>query len=103
MLTLITKQKKIRIELEDVEGGKYNLSLEGSMSRDKIVKACELMELLELRGQRTNNNNDAAPQARTKYKFSKIRTGRCGFQDVGVDRRQISICQSRFDSYSGDV
>jgi len=44
------------------------------MSRDKMVKACELMELLELRGQRTNNNNDAAPQARTKYKFSKIRT-----------------------------
>ena len=48
MLTLITKQKKIRIELEDAEGGKYNLSLEGSMSRDKMVKACELMELLEL-------------------------------------------------------
>jgi hypothetical protein len=78
MLTLITKQKKIRIELEDAEGGKYNLSLEGSMSRDKIVKACELMEL-ELRGQTTDNNNNdnnnnAAPQARTKYKFSKIRT-----------------------------
>ncbi|MGB8033813.1 MAG: hypothetical protein WCF03_08335 [Nitrososphaeraceae archaeon] len=75
MLTLITKQKKIRIELEDAEGGKYKLSLEGSMSRDKIVKACELTELLELRGQTTNNNNNnAAPQARTKYKFSKIRT-----------------------------
>ena len=78
MLTLITKQKKIRIELEDAEGGKYNLSLEGSMSRDKIVKACELMELLELRGQtinnNINNNNNTAPQARTKYKFSKIRT-----------------------------
>ncbi len=44
------------------------------MSRDKIVKACELMELLELRGQTTNNNNDAAPQARMKYRFSKIRT-----------------------------
>jgi hypothetical protein len=73
MLTLITKQKKIRIELEDAEGSKYNLSLEGSMSRDKILKACELMEL-ELRGQTTNNNNNAAPQARTKYKFGKTRT-----------------------------
>ena len=72
MLTLITNQKKIRIELEDAEGSKHNLSLEGSMSRDKILKACELMEL-ELRGQTTNNNN-AAPQARTKYKFGKIRT-----------------------------
>ena len=75
MLTLITKQKKISIELEDAEGGKYNLSLEGVISRDKIVKACELMELFELRGQTTNNNNNnAAPQVRTKYKFSKIRT-----------------------------
>jgi hypothetical protein len=45
------------------------------MSRDKILKACELMEL-ELRGQTTNNNNNnnTAPQARTKYKFSKTRT-----------------------------
>jgi hypothetical protein len=82
MLTL-TKQKKIRIELEDVEGDKYNLSLEGSMSRDKIVKTCELMELLELRGQTTNNIMMLPPQARTKYKFSKIRTWplwvpRCG-------------------------
>jgi hypothetical protein len=42
------------------------------MSRDKILKACELMEL-ELRGQ-TNNNDNNAPQARTKYKFSKTRT-----------------------------
>ena len=75
MLTLITKQKR-RIELEDAEDGKYNLSLEGSMSRDKILKACELMEL-ELRGQTTNNNNNnnnTAPQARTKYNFSRTRT-----------------------------
>lgn len=74
MLTLITKQKKIRIELEDVEGDKYNPSLEGSMSRDKIVKACELMELLELRGQTTNNNNnnnDAAPSSENEVQVQQ--------------------------------
>jgi len=70
MLTL-TKQKKIRIELEDVEGDKYNLSLQGSMSRDKIVKACELMELLELRGQTTNNNNDAAPSSENEVQVQQ--------------------------------
>lgn len=70
MLTLITKQKKIRIELEDVEGDKYNLSLEGSMSRDKIVKACELMELHELRGQTTNNNN-AAPSSENEVQVQQ--------------------------------
>jgi predicted transcriptional regulator len=37
-------KKKIKIELEDAEGGKYNLSLEGNMSKDKIIKVFELME-----------------------------------------------------------
>jgi predicted transcriptional regulator len=37
-------KKKIKIELEDANGGKYNLSLEGNMSKDKIMKAFELME-----------------------------------------------------------
>jgi hypothetical protein len=37
-------KKKIKIELEDAEGGKYNLSLEGNMSKDKILKVFELME-----------------------------------------------------------
>ena len=46
------------IELEDVEGSKYNLSLEGNMSKDKIIEISQLMELLELRGQKTNNINN---------------------------------------------
>jgi predicted transcriptional regulator len=37
-------KKKIKIELEDAEGGKYNLSLEGNMSKDKILRVFELME-----------------------------------------------------------
>jgi hypothetical protein len=63
-------KKKIKIELEDAEGGKYNPSLEGNVSKDKILNACELMEF-ELRGQTTNTNtnnntnNNTAPQART--------------------------------------
>ena len=37
-------KKKIKIELEDAEGGKYNLSLEGNVSKDKILKVFELMD-----------------------------------------------------------
>ena len=37
-------KKKIKIEMEDAEGGKYNLSLEGNMSKDKILKVFELMD-----------------------------------------------------------
>ena len=41
-----SKKKKIKIELEDDEGGKYNLSLEGTFSKEKILQVIELMELV---------------------------------------------------------
>lgn len=41
-------KKKVRIELEDAEGAKYNLSLEGNISKDKIVKIFEFMDLLNI-------------------------------------------------------
>jgi len=43
---LSSKKKKIKIELEDDEGGKYNLSLEGNFSKEKILQVIELMELV---------------------------------------------------------
>jgi predicted transcriptional regulator len=43
---LSSKKKKIKIELEDDEGGKYNLSLEGNFSKEKILQVLELMELV---------------------------------------------------------
>lgn len=41
-------KKKFRIELEDAEGSKYNMSLEGNISKDKILKIVEFMDLLNL-------------------------------------------------------
>ena len=41
-------KKKFKIELEDAEGSKYNLSLEGNISRDKILKIVEFMDLLNI-------------------------------------------------------
>jgi predicted transcriptional regulator len=43
---LSSKKKKIKIELEDDEGGKYNLSLEGNFSKEKILQVIELMDLV---------------------------------------------------------
>ena len=40
-------KKKIKIEMEDEEGGKYNFSLEGSISRTKILKLYEFMSILD--------------------------------------------------------
>jgi hypothetical protein len=43
------------------------------------------------------------PKQERSTSSAKQELDRCGFQDVGVDRRQIFVCESRFDIYSGDV
>src|SRR6266571_5682134 len=41
-------RKKIRIDLEDADGAKYNFSLEGNVTRDKMLKIFELMDLMNI-------------------------------------------------------
>jgi hypothetical protein len=53
---LSTGKKKIKIELEDAEGGKYNLSLEGNLSKDKIQKVLQLVETLNISKDDLDNN-----------------------------------------------
>lgn len=50
-------KKKIKIEFEDAEGSKYNLSLDGDISKNKILKVYELMESLNSRGPIEAENN----------------------------------------------
>ena len=44
-------RKKIRIDLEDADGAKYNFSLEGNVTRDKMLKIFELMDLINIEEQ----------------------------------------------------
>jgi len=53
---LSTGKKRIKIELEDAEGGKYNLSLEGNLSKDKIQKVLQLVESLNISKDDLDNN-----------------------------------------------
>ena len=53
-------KKKIKIQLEDAEGGKYNLSLEGNVSKEKIMKVFELMDLINVDG-KSNRFDGLAP------------------------------------------
>lgn len=46
--TLKMAKKRIRIDLEDSEGAKYNFNLEGNVTRDKILKIFELMDLMNI-------------------------------------------------------
>jgi hypothetical protein len=41
-------RKRIRIELEDEEGTKYTLALEGTVSRDKVMKAMDMLEVMDV-------------------------------------------------------
>ena len=42
-----SQKKKIKIELEDNEGDRYNLSLEGKFSKEKMMRVFELIESFE--------------------------------------------------------
>ncbi len=44
-------RKRIRIDLEDSEGAKYNFSLEGNVTREKMLKIFELMDLMNIEEQ----------------------------------------------------
>lgn len=55
-------KKKIKIEVEDAEGDKYNLSLEGNMSKEKVMKVMELMEAInDGKSEPTEFNNYHTP------------------------------------------
>lgn len=44
-------RKRIRIDLEDSDGAKYNFSLEGNVTREKMLKIFELMDLMNIEEQ----------------------------------------------------
>ena len=52
----MSSRKKIKIELEDDEGSKYNLSLEGNFSKEKILQVIELMDLVRSSDSETITN-----------------------------------------------
>ena len=41
-------KKRIKIDLEDIDGAKYNFSVEGNVTRDKVLKIFELMDLINI-------------------------------------------------------
>src|SRR3712207_9372527 len=47
-------KKRFKIELEDAEGSKYNLSLEGNISKEKIMKIVEFMDLINIEPNESN-------------------------------------------------
>ena len=52
-------RKRIRIDLEDTEGAKYNFNLEGNVTREKILKIFELMDLMNIEDAQEENHLDS--------------------------------------------
>lgn len=74
---LSTGKKKIKIELEDAEGGRYNLSLEGNLSKDKIQKVLQLVESLntsrdEISSDQVNPINQSSNSHNNDIKSDKL-------------------------------
>lgn len=41
-------RKRVKIELEDDDGTKYTIAVEGKVSRDKLMKAAEILEIMNV-------------------------------------------------------
>jgi len=41
-------KKRIRIDMEDADGAKYDIKLEGNVTREKILKIFEMMDLMNI-------------------------------------------------------
>ena len=52
-------KKRIRIDLEDTEGAKYNFNFEGNITREKILKIFELMDLMNIEEEHGTTNMDS--------------------------------------------
>ncbi|MDQ6865571.1 MAG: hypothetical protein M3044_17305 [Thermoproteota archaeon] len=62
--------KKIKIQLEDADGGKYDLALQGNISKTKIIKFIEVLDLLEIEGKDPNFENNT--KFRDKDDFTSL-------------------------------
>ena len=51
------KQKRIRINLEDSDGAKFKFDIEGNVTKDKVLKLFELMDLMNIEEEQTPDLN----------------------------------------------
>ena len=49
------KQKRIRINLEDADGAKFKFDIEGNVTKDKVLKLFELMDLMNIEEEQAPN------------------------------------------------
>ncbi len=49
-------KKRIRIDMEDSDGARYDIKLEGNVTRDKVLKIFEMMNLMNIEEEQETTN-----------------------------------------------
>lgn len=52
-------KKRIRIDMEDSDGARYDIKLEGNVTRDKVLKIFEMMDLMNIEEEHEVTNMDS--------------------------------------------
>lgn len=52
-------KKRIRIDMEDSNGARYDIKLEGNVTRDKVLKIFEMMDLMNIEEEQETTNIDS--------------------------------------------
>ena len=58
-LDLDMAKKRIRIDMEDSDGAKYDIKLEGNVTREKVLKIFEMMDLMNIEEEQETTNTDS--------------------------------------------
>ena len=51
-------KKRIRIDVEDSDGARYDIKLEGNVTREKVLKIFEMMDLMNIEEEQETTNID---------------------------------------------
>jgi len=52
-------KKRIRIDMEDSDGARYDIKIEGNVTRDKVLKIFEMMDLMNIEEDHETTNMDS--------------------------------------------
>ena len=52
-------KKRIRIDMEDADGARYDIKLEGNVTREKVLKIFEMMDLMNIEEEPETTNLDS--------------------------------------------
>ena len=52
-------KRRIRIDMEDFDGARYDIKLEGNITKDKILKIFEMMDLMNIEEEQEPTNMDS--------------------------------------------